>query len=72
MMHEWKDLNLNTYNVRDMDYFKRQIKINPKFKDIKLRTILYFFIYIFNLNFKSLIFLILFAVSSFSLLFLSY
>ena len=72
MMHGWKDLNLNTYNVRDMDYFKRQIKINPKFKDIKLRTILYFFIYIFNLNFKSLIFLILFAVSSFSLLFLSY
>ena len=72
MMHGWKDLSLNTYNVRDMDYFKRQIKINPKFKDIKLRTILYFFIYIFNLNFKSLIFLILFAVSSFSLLFLSY
>ena len=72
MMHGWKDLNLNTYNVRDMDYFKRQIKINPKFKDIKLRTILYSFIYIFNLNFKSLIFLILFAVSSFSLLFLSY
>ena len=72
MMHGWKDLNLNTYNVRDMDYFKRQIKINPKFKDIKLRTILYFFIYTFNLNFKSLIFLILFAVSSFSLLFLSY
>ena len=72
MMHGWKDLNLNTYNVRDMDYVKRQIKINPKFKDIKLRTILYFFIYIFNLNFKSLIFLILFAVSSFSLLFLSY